>query len=166
MLYFQFRLGQYFPEKLVNIGTNRWGFKPEIGFSRRQGSWYFEAYGGVWFFTRNEDFLETSNLEQKAILSFQGHVSHLFPKKNWIALNGGYADGGQTSINGVLKNNIQKNWRLGATYSMPLSKRSSIRGMVNTGLCHEGGSDLPHSLLSINIRGSNTRMTRMARIEG
>src|SRR4029079_8901086 len=26
--------GQYFGDKLVNVGTNRWAFKPEIGVSR------------------------------------------------------------------------------------------------------------------------------------
>jgi hypothetical protein len=138
---FSIPIGQYYPEKLVNLGSNRWGFKPEVGFSRRKGSWYFEVYSGVWFFTRNPDFLKTSNLEQKPIFSFQGHISHTFPKKNWIALNGGYADGGQTSINGIFMNNIQKNWRLGATYSMPLSRKSSIKALVNTGVATRAGGD-------------------------
>ena len=30
--------GQYDPTKLINWGNNRWGFKPEIGLSRRGGS--------------------------------------------------------------------------------------------------------------------------------
>ena len=44
--------GQYFTDKLVNIGTNRWAFKPEIGVSHPAGPWTFELYGGGWFFTR------------------------------------------------------------------------------------------------------------------
>jgi hypothetical protein len=43
--------GQYDPTELVNIGSNRWGFKPELGFSQRRGHWLFDTYGGVWFFT-------------------------------------------------------------------------------------------------------------------
>ena len=138
---FSIPTGQYWPEKLINIGTNRWGFKPEIGFSRRRGSFYFETYAGVWFFTRNPDFLKTATLDQDPIFSFQAHISHIFPKKSWIALNGGYADGGQTFVNGIGKNNFQKNWRLGATYSYAVNRQSSIKALLNTGIATRAGGD-------------------------
>ena len=35
-------LGQYDSDKLVNIGTNRWSLKPEIGFSKAFGRWTVE----------------------------------------------------------------------------------------------------------------------------
>ncbi len=140
-LVFSIPIGQYWPEKVINIGTNRWGFKPEVGFSRRRGRFYFEAYAGVWFFTRNNDYLKTANLDQEPIFSFQAHVSHMFPKRNWIAINGGYADGGQTTVSGVEKNNALKNWRIGGTYSMPLSKHSALRALINTGVVTRAGGD-------------------------
>ena len=31
--------GQYDPTKLINLGGNRWAFKPEIGYSGRFGHW-------------------------------------------------------------------------------------------------------------------------------
>ena len=45
-------VGQYDPTKLVNLGSNRWTFKPELGYSRRWGHWLFDAYASVWFFTQ------------------------------------------------------------------------------------------------------------------
>ena len=48
--------GQYDGTKLVNIGTNRWAFKPELGFSQPVGRWRFDLYAGAWFFTANDDF--------------------------------------------------------------------------------------------------------------
>ena len=36
---------------LINYGTNRWAFKPEVGVSRRWGHWTLDTYGAVWFFT-------------------------------------------------------------------------------------------------------------------
>ena len=48
--------GQYDPSKLINIGSNRWSFKPEIGISKTRGQWYLELYGGVWFFGTNTNF--------------------------------------------------------------------------------------------------------------
>ena len=37
--------GQYDESKLVNIGTNRWFFKPEVGVSQALGPWTLEAPG-------------------------------------------------------------------------------------------------------------------------
>src|SRR4030095_13153581 len=48
--------GQYDPAKLVNLGSNRWSFKPELGLSRRFGSWVLDAYAAVWLFTKNPEF--------------------------------------------------------------------------------------------------------------
>ena len=39
--------GQYLKEKLINLGTNRWGFKPEIGFSHREEQIVFRIVFGV-----------------------------------------------------------------------------------------------------------------------
>src|SRR5450432_3557952 len=44
-------IGQYFPSKLINLGSNRWGFKPELGISHREGRMFYELYGGVWIYT-------------------------------------------------------------------------------------------------------------------
>ena len=48
--------GQYDPAKLINIGTNRWAFKPELGLSVPWRRWFLDAYAGVWLFTKNDDF--------------------------------------------------------------------------------------------------------------
>ena len=42
--------GQYMEEKLVNLGANRWAFKPEVGVSYPAGRWTLDGYAGVWFF--------------------------------------------------------------------------------------------------------------------
>ena len=53
--------GQYDPTKLVNLGSNRWTFKPELGFSQAFGGhWVFDAYASVWFFTENPEFFSNN----------------------------------------------------------------------------------------------------------
>ena len=47
-------LGQYTGRKLINIGANRWAFKPEVGVSHALGRWTIEGYGGVVLFTTNQ----------------------------------------------------------------------------------------------------------------
>src|SRR6187431_1529721 len=49
--------GRYYEDKAINIGSNRWAFKPEIGVSRRFTHVYAEAYLGTWFYTDNTDYL-------------------------------------------------------------------------------------------------------------
>ncbi len=48
--------GEYFPDKLINIGANRWSFRPEIGVIWPLRKWYLELSGGVWLFGDNDDF--------------------------------------------------------------------------------------------------------------
>ncbi len=131
---FSLPTGQYFPDKVINLGTNRWGFKPEIGFSHREGRLFYEFYTGVWLFTTNNNFYKNYPVEQKPLFNFQAHVDYVFKSNIWVAVNGGYADGGQNTINGTEINNQEKNWRLGTTFSLPLNKHQSVKAMFNTGV--------------------------------
>ena len=133
--------GQFFEEKMVNIGSNRWSIKPEIGFSYRYESIYFEAYGGVWFFTENNSFLKTSTLEQDPLFTFQAHLCYYFSSGIWIAVNGAYANGGETKVNDIYKHDFQKNSRMGATLSVPFGKQHSVKVLFNTGAFTRVGGD-------------------------
>ena len=133
--------GQYYPSKLINLGTNRWGFKPEVGFSHREGRLFYEMYTGVWMFTENNNFYKSTTLKQSALFSFQAHADYIFKSKIWVALNGGFAIGGQTALNGLDKNDDQQNWRLGATLSLPLNIHQSIKFMANTGVATRAGQN-------------------------
>ena len=48
--------GQYDDGKLVNIGTNRWSFKPQVGISKAIGPWTLEAIAAATIYTDNHDF--------------------------------------------------------------------------------------------------------------
>ena len=119
--------GLYLPSKRINIGANRWGFKPEIGISKRFGRFYGEAYSGVWFYTNNKEFVGTRILEQEPVLSVQGHLAYYFKSLMWVALNGTWFNGGQTRIDEVASNDYMDNWRFGATWAKPLGKGHSIK---------------------------------------
>ncbi|HEX3079983.1 MAG TPA: transporter [Puia sp.] len=135
-------LGQYYSTKLINIGSNRWGIKPEIGFSHREGRLFYEGYAGVWFFTENEQYYNKSTLSQNALLSFQAHVDYTFKHGKYLALNGGFVSGGNTFLNGVERLDEQENWRIGATFSTPVfNTHQSVRFMVNTGVATRAGQN-------------------------
>ena len=62
-------LGQYDSSRLINLGSNRWTFRAQLGVSQAVGLWTFEAFAGGWFFTNNSNFFGGSTLEQKPLLT-------------------------------------------------------------------------------------------------
>lgn len=125
--------GQYDPNKLVNLGTNRWGFKPEIGlshsFARR---WIIDAYGGVAFFTDNSQFLGQVR-SQDPLFSTQAHLSYTLRPRLWAALDGTFYAGGQSTVGNVLKDDRAQNVRLGGTISIPLTQHQSLKVSYSAG---------------------------------
>ncbi len=134
-------LGQYDPDRLVNLGTNRWSFKGEAGLSKSLGKWILEAIGGATFYTDNDDFFGGQHRSQDPIYSAQGHVIYRFPRGIWSALNATYYTGGRTTIDGVEGDDLQSNWRYGFTVALPVSRQSSIKLYGNDGLYTRIGDD-------------------------
>ena len=133
--------GQYDPTKLINLGTHRWAFKPELGYSQRWGHWILDAYGGAWFYTTNSEFFShnqfspgTNTQTQSPVGSFEGHFSYDFRPRLWVSLDGNYWFGGTISLNGVENSStLQRNSRVGGTASIPLNRRQSIKLSYSNG---------------------------------
>jgi len=127
--------GQYDPTKLINWGANRWGFKPELGYSQRWDNWILDGYFGVWFFTTNADFWSrnvyyagTRAQSQNPIGAVEGHLSRSFKPRLWVSLDGNFWFGGKTTVNSVPNPFTQQtNSRLGGTVSVPISKHQSLK---------------------------------------
>jgi hypothetical protein len=125
--------GQYDPQKVVNIGQNRWAFKPEFGLSRFYEKWQMDVYAGAWFFTENDNFLGATHT-QNPVGSFQFHLSYNLRPSLWIGINSNYYVGGLTKINGVPGTIRQNNSRMGATVSLPLARGHSLKFAASYGV--------------------------------
>jgi len=134
-------LGQYDSNKVVNLGTHRWAFKPELGVSRTVGHWTFEGYAGVWLFATNDHFAGGRVRTQQPLTSFQFHVEYQFRPRLWVAFNSNFYSGGRTSIDGVKNVDFQKNSRLGGTLSVPVGQRQAIKAAVSKGAVTTIGAD-------------------------
>lgn len=134
--------GQYDRRRLVNLSSNRWGFKPEVGFSKPMGRWTVEGAAGVWLFTSNEEFLGDSRRAQKPVASLQAHLVYTFLQRMWASVGGSYYAGGRTVVNGKAKDNQQRNSRVGATFSFPVTTQHSIRIVWTKGLTARFGGKL------------------------
>ena len=133
--------GQYDPSKIVNIGQNRWGFKPEVGLSRFfSGGWQLDAYAGIWLYTANDNFRGKTRT-QNPIPSFQFHLTYNIRPGFWVGLNTNFYSGGRTTVDGVPGNDQQKNSRLGGTLAYPISKRQSLKFTASRGaIVSRGGN--------------------------
>lgn len=134
--------GQYDPARLVNPGSNRWAFKPEIGVSKPIGRWTFEGMGGAWLFTANDSFLGNSRRWQKPMASFQGAVIYTLRRRMWASANATFYSGGSTVLNGTENNDRQKNARIGAQFSYPLNNRQSVKLAWAKGVTTRVGGNL------------------------
>lgn len=135
--------GQFFSDKLINIGANRFAFRPELAISHRLGKrWIVDFYPGLWFFTNNTTFYPGNNLRsQQPMGTFQGHVSYNINPITWIALNATYYTGGTSSVEGVFNDDRQSNLRLGGTLVFPTGKFSSLKLAGSTGAVVRIGQD-------------------------
>ena len=133
--------GKYDPTLLINVGTNRWAFKPELGYTRRAGPVTVDMYAGVWFFTTNNEFYNggaTAPLNrrtQETIGAFEFHVSYDVKPRLWISADINYWRGGRTAVNGrESTNSLQANSRVGVTGSVPLTRRQSLKVSYSEGM--------------------------------
>ncbi|HQR25033.1 MAG TPA: transporter, partial [Steroidobacteraceae bacterium] len=134
-------VGQYDDTRLVNIGTNRWWFKPSIGVSKALDPWILETGVAVTLYTDNDDFHGGHTRSQDPLYSLEWHVIRSFGKGIWASLDGNFYTGGSTTIDGVAKHDLQRNWRVGGTLALPVDRRNSIKLYASDGVSARTGND-------------------------
>jgi len=132
--------GQYDASKLVNLGTNRWSIKPELGTSKRMGPVTLELASGVRFYTDNEDFFGGKLRSQDPVYSVQGHLIYSLGYGFWIAADATFYTGGQTRVNGDKNDDNLENSRAGATLALPVNRLNSIKIYYSTATSGRRGS--------------------------
>ena len=143
-------IGEYDPSKLINIGTNRWGFKPEVGVVQVVGRWAVDFYVGGWFYTTNSDFYGGRTREQDPIFSTQAHVRYHINRDIWAAVDGNFWRGGQTTVNGVTNDDLQNNSRVGFTLAWQVAPGHGLRLGASRGAFTRIGGDFSSIGLSYN----------------
>lgn len=134
--------GEYDPKRLVNVGANRWVVKPEVGVSHRMGEFTLEGALGVAVFGDNERFYPgNGRKEQQPVVSAQVHGIWEFRPGTWVSLSATWYGGGRSTVDGVVRNDLQQNWRWGATLALPLDRRNSLKLSASTGVVTRTGTN-------------------------
>ena len=132
---------QYDSSRVVNIGTQRWSFRPEVGISKAMGPWTLEFQAAATLFTDNRDFYGGHTRSQDPIYSLQGHVIYGFRSGVWASLDATTFAGGRTTLNGVRGDDRQQNWRVGGTLAFPVDVRHSIKIYASSGVSARTGNN-------------------------
>ena len=133
--------GQYDPAKLINIGSNRWSFKPQLGLAHPLGPWNFELNAGTWMFTANDDFFGGHRRTQQPVGALEGHVARTFKPRLWLAASATFYAGGRSTLDGVRNDDLQENSRFGLTLAVPVGRRHSVKAAWASGVTTRVGGD-------------------------
>jgi len=132
--------GQYDDTRLVNIGANRWSIKPEIGLSKTLEHIAWEMAVAATLYDDNESFVN-GRLKVDPIYSWQAHVVHVFQRGAWLAGDATYYRGGRSTVGAATRDDLQENWRLGATFGLPLNRNQTLRLHASSGVSTRTGTD-------------------------
>jgi hypothetical protein len=122
----QLPLGDYHDDKLINLGSNRYTFRPQLGIVHETGKWSFEATGTAWLFTENDDFFNGNKLEQDPLYTLETHVVRNHKPGVWTAAGMGYSYGGESKVNGIESNNRQSYFGWGLSFGYSLTPKLGI----------------------------------------
>ncbi len=141
-------LGEYFGDKLINLGDNRWIIRPQIGVTHTRGRWTYELTGSVFLFTDNDDF-QGRRLENDPLWAIQGHLIHTFRPGLWMSLSSAYGNGAEPTIDGVPRPQVSRNWLYALAGGLPISRRQGLNvALIRTETQYFTGADLTTLLLS------------------
>jgi len=144
--------GQYDPLRLINIGTNRWAFRPEFGLSHPMGHWVLDLAAGVWLYTDNTNFNGGRRRSQDALWTTQGHVSYTFRPGLWLAAGATFYAGGRTSVDGVEMQDRLENFRCGLMLAVPFAKAYALKFNWSTGVVTRIGGNFSAYMVAFQYR--------------
>jgi hypothetical protein len=134
--------GDYDDTRRVNFGSNRWTVSPELGFSYRFSRLSLEGAASVVFFSDNDDYLVTSTLKQEPIAIVRANlIYHLRRPGTWLGFSGMFLKGGETTIDGQHRQDLQVNSRLGAALSVPFARDHNLLFKLSAGVTTRIGAE-------------------------
>lgn len=140
-------LGQYDPDKLINLGGNRWALKAGLGASYTiKKKLVFEAQLNGIFFGANDDFFGGNTSKQEPILEGQFHTTYIFKPGIWIAASFGSVRGGEIKVNGA-PTTTENNERYGLTFAYKIKKQHSLKAAYTNALISRTGADFDTYLI-------------------
>ena len=124
-----FPLGQYYNDKLLNLGQNRFVFRPQAGFVHTWRNWSYEITASLYLFTNNNDFFNGGARKQDPVFAVQTHLIRRFNHGIWGSLSLGSGLLGESLVNNQ-PNRDKREDVLGAlSLGMPITKKQALKAV-------------------------------------
>lgn len=123
----QLPTGDYMDDKLMNLGTNRFTFRPQIGAVHTQGKWSLESTGTVALYSDNDDFFNGKKFEKDPLYTLNSHLIYMFRPGVWASTSVGYDYGGKSTIDGVEKDDRKQNLAWALSFGFPLNRHLGVK---------------------------------------
>ena len=118
----QLPTGRYLNDKLINVGTNRFTFRPQIGVVHSWGNWSLETTGLVALYTDNNEFYNGKKLKQDPLYIIHSHLIYTFHPGVWASVSAGYDYGGRSTVDGTSKDDRKQNLAWAFSFGFPVSR--------------------------------------------
>jgi hypothetical protein len=143
--------GQYNPDKVVNVGANRWAARLKLGtVIILKPKWLMEISASTWLFGDDDDFL-FGKKEQDPVFALETNLIKRISPGLWASLDVTYYRGGNQTINGNLLENKLHNLKLGGTLVVPIYKRHAIKFGYANGVVTRYGNDFNQFLVTYQV---------------
>jgi hypothetical protein len=136
--------GLYDANKILNLGSNRWSFKPEIAFTHPFGpnhNWEVDSYANAYFYTNNTSYRGREILRQEPLTGFEGHLSYSFTDSVWASVDARYAFRGDTAVNGSDQQSSQQYITVGSEVNVSLSPAHSLLFLFAKAVLYQNAPD-------------------------
>lgn len=120
-------LGNYYSDKLINLGENRYTLRPQLGVVHTSGKWSYELTGSVFIHSDNKNFYNGKVREQDPLYAIQGHVIYSLNAGKWLSLSTGYGAGGKSTVDNESKDDKKHMLLSALSFGMPVSRSQSIK---------------------------------------
>jgi hypothetical protein len=132
--------GKYDPNRVLNLGSDRWSFKPQLGVSHPFGpdqKWVADGYLYMYFFSDNTEYHGRQILRQEPLPGFEGHISYNITPDLWVSLDANYAFRGNTVVDGVDQNDAQKSLTVGTEANWTINSRNALAFVFAKAAVHD-----------------------------
>ncbi len=147
----QLPTGDYMDDKLINLGTNRFTFRPQVGVVHTRGKWSLETTAFVALYTDNNDFFNGRKLEQEPLYTVHSHLMYTFRPGLWAGASGGYDYGGISTVDGDTKDDRKQNLIWALSFGFPLHRYLGVKiSYIGTRTQESTGSDSDSFAIGIN----------------
>jgi len=146
-------LGHYDETRRINFGANRWSVIPELGIGHRFKRFTVEAAASVAFFSDNDEYLIDQTLKQEPIAAIRANLIYHFRRPGtWLGVSTLYLRGGETTIDGEDRSDLQSTSRAGMSLSVPFARRHNLLFKYSRGVTTRIGADFDNYSIAYTYR--------------